>query len=104
MILTGPAHQAAKLVASLDPTLGAQLNEIEYGSSAIANLGYRTSRMPKSLVGFGLLVPGKERKRMRACTFVGNKFAFRVAEGWQVIRCFFGGVADAAILDETDDE
>ena len=103
VILTGPAHQAAKLVASLDPTLGAQLNAIEYGSSAIANLGYRMSRMPKSLIGFGLLVPGKERKRMRACTFVGNKFAFRVDEGWQVIRCFFGGVADAAILDETDD-
>ena len=102
VILTGPAYQAAKLLAELDPTLAAELNEIEYGSSAIANLGYRTSRMPKPLVGFGLLVPGKERKRMRACTFVGNKFSNRAAAGWQLIRCFFGGVADAAILDESD--
>ena len=103
VILTGPAYQAAKLLAGLDLELADKLNEIEYGSSAIANLGYKMSRMPKPLVGFGLLVPGKERKRMRACTFVGNKFSFRVAEGWQVIRCFFGGIADAAILDESDD-
>ena len=40
---------------------------------------------------------------MRACTFVGNKFSFRLADGWQVIRCFFGGVSDPAILDESDD-
>ena len=103
VILTGPAYQAARLIADLDPALALQLNQIEYGSSAIANLGYKTSRMPKPLVGFGLLVPGKERKRMRACTFVGNKFSFRVAEGWQVIRCFFGGMADGAILGESDE-
>ena len=103
VILTGPAYQAAGLLGGLDPTLAAKLNEIEYGSSVIANLGYKISRMPKPLIGFGLLVPGKERKRMRACTFVGNKFSFRVAEGWQVIRCFFGGMADAAILGESDE-
>ena len=104
VILTGPAYQAAKLLDGLDPELAGLLEQIEYGSSAIANLGYRVSHMPKPLMGFGLLVPGKERKRMRACTFVGNKFSFRVADGWQVIRCFFGGVADAAILDESDAE
>ena len=103
VILTGPAYQAAKLIASLDPVLASKLNEIEYGSSAIANLGYKTCHMPKPLVGFGLLVPGKERKRMRACTFVGNKFSYRVADGWQVIRCFFGGVSDSAILSESDE-
>ena len=103
VILTGPAYQAAKLISGVDSTLAEKLDEIEYSSSAIVNIGYRTSTMPKHLVGFGLLVPRKERKRLRACTFVANKFSHRVADGWQVVRCFFGGTADAAILEESDD-
>jgi oxygen-dependent protoporphyrinogen oxidase len=102
VILTGPAYQAAKLLTSIDPILAAKLNEIDYSSTATVNLGYKTSRLPKQLVGFGLLVPRKERKRLRACTFVANKFSHRVADGWQVIRCFFGGTGDPAILEESD--
>ena len=103
VILTGPAYQAAKLIASLDPQLAELLNDIDYSSTVTLNMGYRTSTLPKQLIGFGLLIPRKERKRMRACTFVANKFSYRVADGWQVIRCFFGGTGDAAVLEESDD-
>ena len=102
VILTGPAYQAAKLLGGIDPDLAAKLNAIEYSSSATVNMGYKTSRLPKQLVGFGLLVPRKERKRLLACTFVANKFSYRIADGWQVIRCFFGGAGDSAVLEESD--
>lgn len=103
VILTGPAYRAAEVLAGIDPELAAKLNAIDYSSSATINVGYKTSRLPKKLVGFGLLVPRKERKRLLACTFVANKFSDRVADGWQVIRCFFGGAGDAAVLDESDE-
>ena len=103
IILTGPSYNAAALLASIHPELAKQLNQTQYSSSATVNVGYRTSRLEAPLKGFGLLVPKKERKRLLACTFVGNKFSHRVTDGWQVVRCFFGGAGDAAVLEESDD-
>src|SRR4029453_4788413 len=39
--------------------------------------------------GFGFLVPKKERRKLLACTWVGNKFAHRVPAGLALARCFF---------------
>jgi len=50
--------------------------------------------------GFGFLVPKRERRRLLACTWVGNKFPHRVPDTHAVLRCFAGG--DAAMA-ETDD-
>ena len=50
--------------------------------------------------GFGFLVPKKERQRLAACTFVGTKFSYRVPDDKIALRCFFGGIGDAAILNE----
>ena len=103
VILTGPAYRAAQVLTGLDPALAGLLNGIDYSSTATVNLGYRNSTLPQPLTGFGLLIPRKERKRLLACTLVGNKFSHRIAGGWQVIRCFFGGSGDAAVLDEPDE-
>lgn len=103
VVVTGPAYVAGGLLGGLDPTLGATLNQVDYSSSVTVNLGYKKSTLPRELVGFGLLVPKVENRRMRACTFVANKFSYRVADGWQVIRCFFGGAGDAAVLGESDE-
>jgi oxygen-dependent protoporphyrinogen oxidase len=54
-------------------------------------------------VGFGFLIPQKERRRLVACTWVGTKFPNRVPEGKIVARCFLGGAADPGVLNETDD-
>ncbi len=51
----------------------------------IIAFGFRMAGPP---VGFGFLVPKKERRRLMACTWVGNKFAHRVPAGMVVARCF----------------
>src|SRR5262249_28278977 len=53
--------------------------------------------------GFGFLVPAREKERLAACTFVGTKFPHRVPDGTTVLRCFFGGIGDEAILSESDE-
>src|SRR5262249_41416426 len=53
--------------------------------------------------GHGFLVPKKERRRLMACTWVGEKFSHRVPEGTIVARCFFRGPEDAAMLSRPGD-
>jgi protoporphyrinogen/coproporphyrinogen III oxidase len=100
VILTGPSYEAGRL---LEGRLGEIQQGTEYSSSATVTLGFRKAELGRELKGFGILVPGVERKRMRACTFVANKFSHRVAEGFEVIRCFLGGTADEGVLEESDE-
>ena len=64
---------------------------IRYNSSAVVALCYRTSDVPKPLVGHGFLVPALERKSVSAGTWVNNKFDGRVPEGKVLIRLFTTG-------------
>ncbi len=102
-IVACPAWSASKLVAGLDSRLAELLGTIEYSSSLTLSLIYRAADFDGKRAGFGFLVPKKERDRLAACTFVGTKFSNRVPDDRIVLRCFFGGIADAAILDESDE-
>jgi oxygen-dependent protoporphyrinogen oxidase len=103
VVLACPAWAAGRLVKSIDGKLGELLSEIDYSSSVTLSLIYNASEFDGRHAGFGFLVPKKERKRLAACTFVGTKFSHRVPGDRIVLRCFFGGIGDAAILNESDD-
>ncbi|MFQ5777523.1 MAG: protoporphyrinogen oxidase [Terriglobia bacterium] len=104
LILALPAHGAARLLGELDKHLALVLAEIPYSSSVIVAAGYDASVGETLPPGFGLLVPGKERMRLRACTFVGQKFAHRVPPERTLLRCFLGGMKDEAVLELSDAE
>jgi oxygen-dependent protoporphyrinogen oxidase len=102
VILAVPAHEAARLLAPLDAPLAQRLGEIPYSSSLIVAVGYDAPvAVPP---GFGFLVPEKEGLRLRACTFVGQKFPQRIPPGRALFRCFYGGVHDEAALELSDEE
>src|SRR5271154_2439707 len=103
VILACPAWSASALVQKLDGELAKKLNEIPYSSSLTLSLIYKASEFDGQRAGFGFLVPKRERKRLAACTFVGAKFPFRVPDDRMVLRCFFGGIGDEAILKESDE-
>jgi protoporphyrinogen/coproporphyrinogen III oxidase len=102
VVLACPAWAAAALTASLDPKLSALLGQIPYTSSLTVALCYRATEFDGQRAGHGFLVPQKERRRMAACTLVDAKFAHRAPEDRVLLRCFFGGSGDDAVLDETD--
>jgi oxygen-dependent protoporphyrinogen oxidase len=77
---------------------------VPYSSSMTVALGFDAADFKKPPVGFGFLVPKKERRRLVACTWVGTKFSYRVPEGKIVARCFLGGMEDAAVLAESDED
>ena len=103
VIVACPAWAAARVVAGVDARLGELLGAIDYSSSVTLSLIYRAAEFDGKRAGFGFLVPKKERRRLAACTFMGTKFSYRVPEDRIVLRCFFGGINDAAVLEERDE-
>ena len=91
VVLATPAHQAP--LGLLNPELGSLLAGIPYTTSITLALGYRKSTFDHPLQGHGFLVPKKERKLMFGCTWVGNKFDYRVPPNMVVLRCFLGAEA-----------
>jgi oxygen-dependent protoporphyrinogen oxidase len=90
-------------MAGLDARAAELLGEVGYSSSMTVAIGYHAADFARPPVGFGFLIPKKERRRLVACTWVGTKFPNRVPEGKIVARCFLGGAEDPGVLNESDD-
>jgi oxygen-dependent protoporphyrinogen oxidase len=103
LVLACEAHSASTLLAQVDGRISELLGSIAYSSSMIVALGFNAADFAKPPVGFGFLIPKKERRRLVALTWVGTKFPYRVPEGRIVARCFLGGADDAGVLRESDD-
>jgi protoporphyrinogen/coproporphyrinogen III oxidase len=103
VVVACEAHSAASLVKALDGRLAALLAGVPYSSSMTVALGFDANDLAERPSGHGFLVPKKERRRLMACTWVGEKFPFRVPEGTVVARCFLGGTDDAGVLEASDE-
>jgi oxygen-dependent protoporphyrinogen oxidase len=93
VVLATPAGDAARLLQPWNGELAELLHAIPYTSSVTLALGYRKDTFDHPLKGFGFLVPKRERKLMAACTWVGNKFSYRVPDDMVLLRGFMGGDA-----------
>jgi oxygen-dependent protoporphyrinogen oxidase len=103
VIIATPAPSAIPLIQDIDPALGKLLGAIPYSSSALVSLVFDEAKFDGQRAGFGFLVPKCERDRLAACTFVGTKFPHRAPDDRILLRCFFGGTGDEAILSESDE-
>jgi oxygen-dependent protoporphyrinogen oxidase len=99
VVLAAAAGDCARLLAS-NAELSGLLAEIPYTSSITMALGYRKDTFDHPLNGHGFLVPKLERQYLLGCTWVGNKFDYRVPDDMVLLRCFIGGNGLAL----TDDE
>jgi oxygen-dependent protoporphyrinogen oxidase len=86
-----PAPGASALLRPIDPGLGDLLSGIPYASTVTVNLGYTRDQVRHQLDGFGLVVPGAEKRRLLACTFSSVKYPGRAPRGQVLLRAFFGG-------------
>jgi oxygen-dependent protoporphyrinogen oxidase len=102
LILATPAFDAARLLASLDPALAAELERIPYASTATVSLAYRKGDVPRPLDGYGYVIPRREGRRALACTWTSTKFPHRAPEGWALIRVFVGRAAEE--IERTESE
>jgi len=103
VIVATPAPAASSLLNPVDPKLANLLGSIPYSSSVIVSLIFDASQFDGQRAGFGFLVPKRERDRLAACTFVATKFLHRAPDDRILLRCFFGGTSDEAVLSESDE-
>ena len=103
VVVACEAHSGAGLVAPVDSRLSELMGMVAYSSSMTVAVGFDAADFKTPPIGFGFLVPKKERRRLVACTWVGTKFPNRAPEGTILARCFLGGTNDAAVLQETDE-
>jgi oxygen-dependent protoporphyrinogen oxidase len=104
LVVAAPAPVAGNLLQSAAPEIAGQLKAIRYSSSVIVQFAYAHTRAPRLPQGFGVLVPKTENRRVRAYTFVHEKFDGRVPSGGALVRMFLGGTADEAVLRLSDEE
>jgi oxygen-dependent protoporphyrinogen oxidase len=103
VILAPEAHQVARMVRYLDPSLAHLLEGIPYASSATVTLAYRRTDIAHPLDAFGFVVPRVERRPIIACTFSSVKYPGRAPEGAVLLRVFLGGALDEAIVEQSDE-
>ncbi len=103
VILAAEAHQTARVVRALAPSLAHLLEAIPYASSATVTLAYRREAVGHPLDGFGFVVPRIERRPLLACTFSSVKYPARAPAGHTLLRVFVGGALDEGILKEDDE-
>ena len=99
-----PAYISSRLLATVDPELASELDQITYASSATINLGFRREHIPHPLDGFGFVVPFIEKRSLIACTFSSVKFADRAPAGHVLLRAFVGGALQPELLKLDEDK
>jgi oxygen-dependent protoporphyrinogen oxidase len=88
VVLAVPAHQAARLLESIDEDLSSALGDVSHTDLQLVNLGFARESIVHSLDGTGFVVAGAERRAMRACTWASEKWAMRAPSGSVLLRCF----------------
>jgi oxygen-dependent protoporphyrinogen oxidase len=104
VILATPAHAAGGLLGSTNASLAGELKAISYSSSVTVAATYNRAYLAHMPPGFGFLVPKNEGRRIRALTFVHNKFPHRAPASKGILRVFLGGLSDEGVLQLSDDE
>ena len=104
VIVATPAHVAGNLIERQNQVLAYDLNAISYSSSVTVVMTYSRADLAHMPPGFGFLVPKSERRRIRALTFVHNKFPHRAPADKGIVRVFLGGLSDQGVLALTDEE
>jgi protoporphyrinogen/coproporphyrinogen III oxidase len=104
VIVATPAHIAGNLLSRQNQVLAYDLNAISYSSSVTVVMTYSRADLANMPPGFGFLVPKSENRRIRALTFVHNKFPHRAPSDKGIVRVFLGGLSDPAVLAFSDEE
>lgn len=93
-----PAHQTAKLMSTVSPSLYEKLSEIQYKSSVTVNFAFRREHVMHPLNGMGFVVPITEGLNIVGCSFSSVKFENRAPVEYVLLRAFVG--ENAMVINE----
>ncbi len=94
VVLASNAATASKLCERVSPVLSEQLGAIEHTGYASVHLAFRSAELEHLPEGTGFVVPLREQRRLKACTWVTQKWPERAPQGVTLFRCFLHGPYD----------
>lgn len=104
VIVATPARIAAKLLADVVPEASRELEAIRFASSAVVVFGVREADIEQKLAIAGFIVPIRQRRKIIAVSFTGDKFAGRTPQGYKLLRVFIGGELQPELLSLSDSQ
>ena len=107
VVLAGPAHASARLLADSAPTAAGLLAAFPTAPLAVVCLGYDAAALAAQrgpLDGFGFLVPRGEGPRILGALWESTIYPGRAPEGKALLRVMIGGATDPGVVDLTDSE
>ena len=104
ILLATPAYVTADLVADFDPEMASVLRSIPYVSTATVSVAYPLREIPRSLDGYGYIIPRAEGRSVLACTWTSTKFPHCAPEGFGLMRVFIGRAGQESVLDGADED
>jgi protoporphyrinogen/coproporphyrinogen III oxidase len=103
VMIASASYSAAEMVKGFDANLAAQMNRIEWSSSATVSMAFRRDDVKVPLNGFGFIVPRVEGRRINAATYSSIKWSFRAPDDTILVRVFVGGGHHEELVHELDD-
>ncbi len=103
VVLTTPAHAAARALEGLDAAIAKELRGIPYLSTGTVVLAFARADVPHPLDAVGMVIPKDERRRILAATFISSKWVARAPADTALMRVFVGGHRDPGALAQSDE-
>ena len=105
LLMAVPAAVVATLLGPVLPGAADLAGSVRYVSSAGVLAVYKDAQIARPLRGSGYVsTPGSSRESLLATSWLTNKWAGRAPSGFTVLRGFFGGALDEAVLRHSDDD
>lgn len=104
VIVATPAYVAAELLRGVAPDAVGPLEAVPYAGIRVVALGFPRAAVPRSLDGFGFLVPPGQGLRILGSLWTSTLFPPQAPEGMVLLRSLAGGMGDPGFLDLDEDE
>jgi len=104
VVLASPPWVSARIVASLDDALAAELAAIPGAGLAVVALGYAGGDLARPLDGFGFLAPRGHGVRSLGVLWDSSMYPGRAPAGHALVRVMIGGAHDLAAVELEESE
>ncbi|HTH51208.1 MAG TPA: protoporphyrinogen oxidase [Pyrinomonadaceae bacterium] len=102
--LSTPARATSKFVAAIDADAANRIESVYYPPIAVVYASYKKDQVGVDPDGFGILIPGVEKRDILGALFTSSVFDGRAPVDEHLFTIFVGGSRRSELCDETDDK
>jgi oxygen-dependent protoporphyrinogen oxidase len=102
--LCTPARATSRLVEGVDVDAADEIANVYYPPIAVVYASYKKDQVAVALDGFGILIPGVEKRDILGALFSSAVFDGRAPEDEHLFTIFVGGSRTPELCDNTDEK